>query len=49
MFDIGLEIGYLEEKVLHLRVSIIMIIGVFAVQSMFCTATIATDMRQDYI
>jgi hypothetical protein len=34
MFDIGLGIGYFEEKVLHLLVSVLMIIGVFAIQSM---------------
>jgi len=36
MFDIGPGIGYFEEKVLHLPLSIIMTIGVFAVQSMLC-------------
>ena len=37
MLDIGPGIGYFEGKVLHLRVSLIMVIGVFAIQSMFAT------------
>ena len=37
MFDVGLGIGYFKEKVLHLLVSMIMIIGVFAVQSMLAS------------
>ena len=34
MFDIEPRMRYFEEKVLHLLVSIIMIIGVFAIHSM---------------
>ena len=34
MLDIGLRMRYFEAKVLRLRVSLIVVIGVFAIQSM---------------
>jgi hypothetical protein len=36
MFDIEPRMWYLKAKVLHLLVSIIMVIGVFEIQSMLC-------------